>query len=100
MANGLRKSKAYLAKNIKEVLFHKNHFVCYAIIDAYTDGKMDSGTKQLLIDWIENQIYGTKSVMQWLAGRDNKLYSTLLSCDTSYTYRHAWVDHMIKVLES
>lgn len=102
MAAGLRVAKKYLATTSSEADFKGvPRFVCHAITEAFSKEKMSVETRNDLHNWIENQIYGARSVIIWLSGRDIEIYNNLIRTSNGvHLYRHAWVDHMIKVLES
>jgi hypothetical protein len=67
-------------------------FVCYSVDD--TDFSRE--TKNLVIDWIQEQIHGYGYVTCWATNKGIRFASN----QEEQAYRHAWVDHMIKVLES
>ena len=67
-------------------------FVCTAI--HYTSASVS--TKHLLYDWIELQLNEHMTITSW-AKNNGANFSKYEQCQE---YRHAWVDHMIKVLES
>jgi hypothetical protein len=68
------------------------NFVCIAVDSTNSNQQ----TKTLVSDWIDKQLNDTAFITTW-AYRNGVEVSTYEQCQA---YRHAWVDHMIKVLES
>lgn len=66
--------------------------VCMAVGDSNFDYKVQN----LVIEWIEEQLGDFAYVTWWLQEATGE---NLRGADAQ-KYRHAWVDHMIKVLES
>ena len=61
-------------------------FVCTAVDCT----RVSNDTKNLVLDWIDSQLEGVSFVTSWV---------DVSSYEKCQAYRHAWVDHMIKVLE-
>jgi hypothetical protein len=71
---------------------HKPGFVCTTIWQTNTNKKV----RNAILKWIDKQLDGRSFVTTWA-----KLQGVKLETHQEYqAYRHAWVDHMIKVLES
>lgn len=101
MAACLRKAKKHLAANAAEYGTGKSAMVCYALRDTRS---VWSG---LLQQWVSAQLDGCAGLGTWLERVHPELRTKLL-LETNPTLwrdkiqatRHAWVDHMIKTLES
>lgn len=95
MAKELREVKKVLwdGKGERDVYNYKTtNYVCLAIEDHLKLGKVSEPVANALLEWIERQLDGT-TAKNWAVR--NKVF-----IDNYQEYRHAWVDHMIKVLES
>lgn len=91
MANCLKLAKKKLRGGSNQ-LDEFTSFVCTAV--NYTWVSKD--TKKLVTDWIDSQLKGFSFATSW-AQHNGVDVSSYEKCQA---YRHAWVDHMIKVLES
>jgi hypothetical protein len=93
MANELREVKKLLWDGItirRGNLPRK--FVCLILEERHKTLQVHSSVATPLLDWIEGQL-GERTAKTWAV--ENGVF-----IDNYQEYRHAWVDHMIKVLES
>jgi hypothetical protein len=99
MAQCLRKVKQVLRKTRSDGMeLTNNKYLASCVCLAVDESKFyDFKTKKLVHDWIESQIKGFAFVTDWARKNSNIDFSTY---EHRQAYRHAWVDHMIKVLES
>ena len=90
MAKCLKEAKKYLNDEVE--VFRKESFVCSAV--SLTGSPYE--TRRAIHKWINKQLGGYAFVTSWA-----KMNGAKLETFKDYqAYRHAWVDHMIKVLES
>jgi hypothetical protein len=95
MAKELREVKKVLwnGKDERDVRYYKmQKYVCLAIERRLKFGKVSELVANALLEWIERQLGGT-TAKNWAVKNG-------VDIDNYQEYRHAWVDHMIKVLES
>lgn len=99
MAQCLREAKKVLRKTRSDVKkLTKNKYFATCVCLAVEESKFyDFKTKALVHDWIESQLKGFAFVTDWAHKNSN---IDLTTYEQRQAYRHAWVDHMIKVLES
>ena len=72
---------------------HQKHaFVCSTICKTRASQK----TKDAISDWIQSQLGNYCFITSWAKKQGAKLETH----QDYQAYRHAWMDHMIKVLES
>jgi hypothetical protein len=95
MAQCLREAKKKLNRNETD---HRNDtgetYVCFAV--NRTD--FAPSIEFLVHKWIEQQLGDYAYITRWAARKNSNIdFSTY---EQRQEYRHAWVDHMIKVLES
>jgi hypothetical protein len=94
MAECLREAKKKLQTgNFFDIKPETTPLVCWAV--GYT--KCEKRTKYLVKGWISQQLKGEFYITDWARSRVNIDFSVFKN---RQAYRHAWVDHMIKVLES
>jgi len=94
MAQCLKEAKKkLLSGNFFDIKSDKQIYVCWAVDD--TD--CDVISKALVKGWIRKQLKGEMFITGWLYLNKDIDLSTY---EKRQAYRHAWVDHMIKVLES
>ena len=90
MAKCLKLAKKHLNNEVN--IFGKESFVCSAV--SRTRSAYE--TRGAIHNWINNQLGEYAFVTTWA-----KMNGAKLVTNQDYQeYRHAWVDHMIKVLES
>lgn len=93
MAECLKEAKQHLSRVYShEYETGKEIYVCTAVSRTRKSRK----TKVALHDWINQQLAGYTVISSW--ARMNG--ANLKTISDYQEYRHAWVDHMIKVLES
>ena len=90
MAKELREVKKVLWDGKGERDVH--YYVCLAIEDRRNRRKVSPRVANPLLDWIELQLDGT-TAKNWAV--KNGVF-----IDNYQEYRYAWVDNMIKILES
>jgi hypothetical protein len=96
MASALRKAKENVSKDVSKG--KGTQYVCLAIDDLIcrSKSKIEKDAGYHLIEWIDKQLNpngGHDTFKTW--GIRQGIYM-----DNYQVYRHAWIDHMIKVLES
>lgn len=97
MAACLRDAKKLL--NVSNTDFSKTIYVCIAIhrTNSSTHSYL---TKQLCLDWIESQLGYDGGLAETFFGWLSSNHPELAYKIDRQVYRHAWVDHMINILES
>jgi hypothetical protein len=76
-----------MASLLGAAIAHTDLFVCVS-----KTLQVHSSVANPLLEWIEHQLEG-RTAKTWAV--DNGIF-----IDNYQEYRHAWIDHMIKVLES
>lgn len=101
MAYCLRVAKQLLAANAAEYTTDKTGLICFAV------GKTGSVWANPVKQWIEAQLAGEPTLGAWLVRRHPELRTDALYGRNRTEWRnklqatrHAWVDHMIHILES
>lgn len=92
MAECLRRAKRHLCTGKDSEFGDKEMFVCLAAQRT----KMPSKVKENIFKWIRKQTDGYGTITSWLR-TEHRLD---LRWEMSQKYRHNWVNHMIKILES
>jgi hypothetical protein len=101
-----RKTHLAMAKELREVKkvlwdgkggqyvhnYKTANYVCLAIEDRRNRRKVSPKIANPLLDWIDLQLDGTTA--------KNWAIRNYVFIDNYQEYRHAWVDNMIKILES
>ena len=93
MAECLKEAKQHLSRVYSyKYETGKEMYVCLAVSRTTKSLK----TKAALHDWINQQLDGYTFITEWACVNG----ANLRTLSDYQEYRHAWVDHMIKVLES
>lgn len=92
------KDMAKLLRELKLLLTPENHYdgICCFCNRAAKKAGVPFRTADLVKNWIADQLDGLPYVSTWVNSRQDKP----LSGWDMYRYRLAWIDHMIKILES
>jgi hypothetical protein len=93
MANELREVKKLLWDGVTIRRNNRPHkFVCLCIEERQKTGEVRSSVAIPLLDWIGGQL-GERTATTW--AEENGVF-----VDNYQKYRRAWIDNMIKILES
>lgn len=86
----MKEAKNHLAKTRNQS--NSSSYICLAVAMTNCDHRITEKVQY----WIYKQLKNFSTVVSWAETR-NVYFS---SYEEQQKYRHAWVDHMIKVLES
>ena len=92
IADAFRQAKKYLNKGD---FGFKTKYICYALDDAYVNGKIDRNTHKKARNIIRERLYPYDELITWLmlsAG----IPTEQLTNSNMQKYRHAWLNLLIK----
>ena len=96
MAKLTRKQHLAMAECLREAKLVLSTTRFQGLCMAVADSNFDYKVQDLVLEWIEEQLGDFAYVTWWL----QEATGEILRGAAAQQYRHAWVDHMIKVLES
>jgi len=95
----LKSAKTFLANTKHDLLYSKQHYICFCINDAWS-GNNFAEIEELQY-WIYDLLGGHRCYESWLRENHRILYEHIRITDPYFLEaRHAWIDWMISHWES